>query len=93
IGECTGIGGTVSETCEETPAIAISSHPQIQAYATPNSIVLENLPQNTKVEVYNLQGKQIYSANPENPKILKIPVQTKGVYIVQVGSNTYKVVR
>jgi endoglucanase len=49
-----------------------------------NAIVLENLPKNTKVEVYNLQGKQIYSAYPENPKILRIGVQTKGIYIVKV---------
>ena len=59
---------------------------------TPKTILLSNLPKNTKVEVYNLQGKRIYSAYPENPKILKIGVQTKGVYIVKVGTKTMRMV-
>ena len=49
-----------------------------------NYILLENLPSNAKVEVYNLQGKRIYSAHPENPQILTIKVQTKGMYIVKI---------
>jgi len=57
----------------------------IRAYSTGNSIVLENLPSNAKVEIYNLQGKRIYSAYPENPKILRIGVQTKGIYIAKIG--------
>jgi hypothetical protein len=36
-----------------------------------------------KVEVYNLQGKLVYSGYHENPSILKIPVQTKGIYIMR----------
>ncbi|MDR0516359.1 MAG: InlB B-repeat-containing protein [Fibromonadaceae bacterium] len=68
----------------------------IHAYAKGNSIILQNLPQNAKVEVYNLNGKRIYSAHPENPIIGGIGVQTiavhtKGMYIVKVGrgvSNT-----
>jgi hypothetical protein len=55
----------------------------IRAYSANNAIVLENLPPNTKVEVYNLQGKLVYSAHPENPSILRILVQTKGVYIIR----------
>jgi hypothetical protein len=49
---------------------------------TGSGIALENLPQNAKVNVYNLQGKRIYSGNSGNSQILKILVQTKGVYIV-----------
>ncbi|MDR0517020.1 MAG: T9SS type A sorting domain-containing protein [Fibromonadaceae bacterium] len=68
----------------------------IHAYAKGNSIILQNLPANVKVEVYNLNGKRIYSAHPENPIIggigvQTIAVQTKGMYIVKVGrgvSNT-----
>jgi len=63
----------------------------ISVRATNNAIVLENLPNNAKVEVYNLQGKRIYSAYPENPKILKIEVQT-GMYIVKVGNQTLRAV-
>jgi len=43
---------------------------------------------NAKIEVYNLQGKLIYSGYSENPKILKIPVQTKGMYIVKLKSGS-----
>ncbi|MCL2100334.1 MAG: InlB B-repeat-containing protein [Fibromonadales bacterium] len=63
----------------------------IGVQTTSNAIILENLPANTKVEVYNLQGKQIYSANPKNPKILKIPVQTKGIYVVKIGTQTLRI--
>jgi len=58
--------------------------------AAPNAIIVENLPQNTKIEVYTLQGKLIYSSNSENSKILKIAVQTKGVYIVKVGNKIFR---
>jgi fibro-slime domain-containing protein len=43
----------------------------ITARAKANSILLENVPAGAKVELYNLQGKRIYSAYPENPKILR----------------------
>jgi len=64
---------------------------KIQAYAANNAIVLENLPKNTKINVYNLQGKRINLANSENSKILIIPVQTKGMYIVRVGKETLRI--
>jgi len=57
-----------------------------------NAILLSNLPPSTKVEVYNLQGKCIYSAyTPENPRILRILVQTKGIYIVKANNQTMRV--
>jgi hypothetical protein len=56
--------------------------------ATPNAIVLENLPQNAKVEVYNLLGERIYSAYPGNPQILRILVQTKGIYLVRINNQS-----
>jgi hypothetical protein len=49
----------------------------------PPQASFSNLPQGTKVEVYNLQGKKIYSGYSVNSKTLQIPVQTKGVYIVR----------
>jgi len=48
---------------------------------------------NTKIEVYNLQGKLIYFGNSGNSQILKIPVQTKGMYIVQTTSGSEKKVQ
>ena len=65
---------------------------QIKVSTTANAITLENLPSNAKVEVYNLHGKQIYSANSGNSQILRIAVQTKGMYIVKAGSQTVRVV-
>jgi hypothetical protein len=67
--------------------------------------MLSNLPTNTKIEVYNLQGKQIYSAYSGNnhpadvrqressvgaSQILRIPVQTKGMYVIKAGSQTMR---
>ncbi|MCL2101798.1 MAG: T9SS type A sorting domain-containing protein, partial [Fibromonadales bacterium] len=68
------------------PQIVLGS---INVQTAGNSIVLENLPQNAKVEVYNLQGKQIYSAHPENSQILRILV-AKGMYIVNITSGSEK---
>ncbi|MCL2208283.1 MAG: InlB B-repeat-containing protein, partial [Fibromonadales bacterium] len=62
----------------------------VNATAIGKNIVLQNLPQNAKVQVYSLNGKQIYSANPENLKILEIGVQT-GVYIVKVNKQILQV--
>jgi len=52
-----------------------------------NSIVLTNIPKNAKVEIYNLQGKHVYSCYSENSQILRIPVQTKGIYIAKIKFN------
>jgi uncharacterized repeat protein (TIGR02543 family) len=71
-------------------------HPQfastrnILAQATGNAIVLQNLPQGAKVEAYNLQGKRIYFGNSDNSEMLRIPVQTKGMYIVKASSGSEK---
>jgi hypothetical protein len=70
------------------PQIASS---QISVRTASNAIVLENLPRNAKVQIYNVHGKSIYSGNPENPEILKIMVQAKGIYIVKAGKETFRV--
>jgi len=62
----------------------------IRIQVAANAILLENLPSNTKVEVYNLQGKRIYSSNSGNSQILRIPVQTNGMYVVKAGSQTMR---
>jgi len=73
-----------------TPSSSSSSNASTPILTPQTAILLSNLPQGAKVEVYNLQGKRIYSAYPENPRILRIGVQT-GVYIVKIGSKTMKV--
>jgi hypothetical protein len=71
-----------------TPQIAST---QISVKAIGNAIVMENLPQNARIEIYNLEGKRLRSNNPENLKILKIMVQTKGIYIVKINNATYRI--
>jgi len=74
-----------------TATISSSSNGTTPIRQPQTAILLSNLPQGTKVEVYNLQGKRIYSTHSENSQILKILVQT-GVYIVKTGTKTTKVV-
>jgi len=73
-----------------TPQIA--AHGNVLAQTTANSISLSNIPSNAKVEVYNLQGKRIYSANSGNFQTMEIQVQAKGMYVVKVGSQAIRAV-
>jgi hypothetical protein len=60
-----------------------SSSNDVSSIAIGNTIVLENLPKNTKIEVYNLKGKLVYSQfSTLNSQF--IPVQAKGLYIVKI---------
>lgn len=63
----------------------------LSVYAKNSTIVLENLSPNAKVEVYNLRGQRIYSANTVNSQILHIGVQAKGMYVVKVLNQTLRV--
>jgi len=63
----------------------------IRVQPTANAIMLENLPKNTNIQVYNLKGNQTHSINSGNSKILKIQVQTKGIYVVKIGNQTLRV--
>ncbi len=76
---------------ESTPILpGTATFSNLVVKAIPNGISIENLPSNAKLEVFNLQGKRVYSAYPENPSILKILVQT-GVYVIKTGTQTIKV--
>ncbi|MCL2207301.1 MAG: InlB B-repeat-containing protein, partial [Fibromonadales bacterium] len=63
----------------------------IHAYAINKTIMLENLPANAKVQVYDLKGKQVSFSNSGNSQILRIPVQTKGIYFVKTGNQILRV--
>jgi len=67
------------------PQIAASN---INIKSANKTIVLENMPQNAKIDVYNMQGKRIYLGNSENSQILRIPIQTKGIYVIKVTSGS-----
>ncbi|MCL2284572.1 MAG: T9SS type A sorting domain-containing protein [Fibromonadales bacterium] len=77
---------SVANTPVKSPQHAVGN---IRANAINKTIILENLPQGANVQIYNLKGKPIYSANSENSKILRIPVQAKGLYIVKVGNQKW----
>jgi endo-1,4-beta-D-glucanase Y len=58
----------------------------VRIHAISNAIVLENLPGNAKIEVYNLRGKLVYSQfSTLNSQF--IPIQTKGLYIAKVNKE------
>jgi len=73
---------------ETTPIIPRSFAHNIKARVNAGTILLENLPAGAKVELYNLQGKRIYSTTNNSPLAtshLKIGVQAKGMYIIKVS--------
>ncbi|MCL1957527.1 MAG: T9SS type A sorting domain-containing protein, partial [Fibromonadales bacterium] len=86
--------GSASGLTATCGTVAVGSEPIDPSDPTPiiigKTIVLKNLPSNAKIEVYNLKGKRIYFGYSENSQILKIPVQTKGVYIIRIkqGNST-----
>ena len=79
-------GNCVSTPIRSLPQLAN----QISVQTTGKTIVLGNLPGNAKVEMYNLQGKRMYSANSGNSQSLKIFAQTNGVYIVKISLGSEK---
>ncbi|MDR2580172.1 MAG: glycosyl hydrolase 53 family protein [Fibromonadaceae bacterium] len=77
-----------SSSAGSTPIIAVNNQTPFHIYTTGNYIILENLPANSKVEIYNLGGKLIYATSSSaNSGKMKIPVQAKGMYVVKVGST------
>ncbi|MCL2208153.1 MAG: hypothetical protein FWB90_08715 [Fibromonadales bacterium] len=64
----------------------------ISAKAIGRAIVLENVPQGAKVRIYNLKGERIYNSQLSafNSQ-LKIEVQTRGMYVAKIGSQTLRV--
>jgi fibro-slime domain-containing protein len=77
---------------DTSPIITRSLAGSIKAKANGNAILLENLPTGAKIEVYNLQGKRIYSRNSENSQTLRIAVQTEGMYIIKLSLGSNKMV-
>jgi len=84
-------GSSSSIVAGATPIrfLQITSGP-ISVQITAGSIVLENLPDKAKVEVYSIQGKRIYSANPANPGT-QISIQAKGIYLVKINNDILRV--
>jgi len=84
--------GTVKVGEAPTPIVPKQIALNIHAKIIGKAIMLENLPSNTKIELYNLQGKRIYSAHSGNSQTLKIQVQT-GMYIMLATLGSEKKVQ
>jgi len=79
-------GGLISPAI--LPQIAKTT---IKAHYANKTIMLENVPANAKVEIYNLQGKRIYNSQLSTfNSQLRIGVQT-GFYIVKINNQTLRV--
>ena len=76
---------------DNTPIRVRVTFANIIVKAVNNSIQLENLSANAKIEVFNLSGKRVNILNSGNSQILKIPVQTKGMYIVKINNAILRV--
>ncbi|MCL2283382.1 MAG: InlB B-repeat-containing protein [Fibromonadales bacterium] len=67
----------------------------IRAYTIGNTIVLQNVPKDAKIEVYNLQGKRVHSRDAMHRVStigeLQIPVPAKGMYIVKAGKQILRI--
>jgi M6 family metalloprotease-like protein len=89
--EFTAIAAGAETSIRPSQAKTLNFEPQIRI--TGNTIILENVPQGAKVEVYNLSGKLICKATPHSqlPTPLKIEVQTTGIYIVKINNQTLRV--
>jgi hypothetical protein len=70
------------------PQIANS---QISIKAATNAIALENLPRNAKVDVYNLQGKLVSSKTFNQVNQGQIAIQSKGIYLVRIGKQAFRI--
>ncbi len=64
---------------------------EIQVRAMTNRIIIHNLPAETQVKVYNLQGKQIHGKSSGLLQTMEIPVETKGVFLVKAKNQSFKV--
>jgi hypothetical protein len=88
-----GTGGSSSSGSDA--GLSSSSNGTTSIIANSNKIILQNIPSNAKIEVYNLQGKLITTSHSPlatshrgSDKVdISISVQTKGVYIVRVSLN------
>jgi len=90
IGNYTGTASSSFEINISSPILSQVASTQISVRAVSYAILLENLSSNAMVELYNLQGKRLHLNYSENSKIMQIPVQTKGMYIVKVSVGSEK---
>lgn len=71
-----------------TDVIIADDDRQITIYSIYNEIILENMPLNSTVKVYNLEGKLLHNFNSSEPTH-KIQLPKKQSYIIQISNYNY----
>ena len=79
---------TVSRTIKVVASSAVEdvNYSNIKVYAENGNIVIEGANDGEKVEIYSVNGQCVYNGTETT-----IPVATKGMYIVRINGNTFKV--
>ena len=77
-------------TFQQGNGIEDNSQESWYLFAQDGQIVLRNIPTDEPVQVYNMLGKLLYSAQNSEENEIKISVPTAGVYLVRVGEQSFK---
>jgi len=63
----------------------------MKVFNSNDNIIIENLSVGQKVEIYTMQGTAIYS-NVANSNNLSIPLNSHGMYLVRIGTQSMKII-
>ena len=77
-------------TFQQGNGIEDNSQESWYLFAQDGQIVLRNIPTDEPVQVYDMLGKLLYSAQNSEESEIKISVPTAGVYLVRVGEQSFK---
>lgn len=75
---------------EQTPVATVDRKSDINVWSYNRTIYIENAPADTKYEIVDLNGRIITTSKTKSTKE-EIKINQKGVLIVKIGNNTYKV--
>lgn len=75
---------------EQTPVATVDKKSDINVWSYNRTIYIENVPADTKYEIVDLNGRIITTSKTKSTKE-EIKINQKGVLIVKIGNNTYKV--
>ncbi|MBO4371430.1 MAG: T9SS type A sorting domain-containing protein, partial [Bacteroidales bacterium] len=81
---------TEGSSNNQTPVTAVAKESDIKVWSFNRTIYIENAPADTKYEIVDLNGRIITTSKTKSTKE-EIKINNKGVLIVKIGNNTYKV--
>jgi hypothetical protein len=74
-----------------TSGVANATASTVKATVTNGQLLLSGATEGEAIKIYNLQGATVYSGKVSG-SALSIPLPTRGVYVVQVGNLSIKVI-